>query len=56
MLVELLRAQQQRLTGRRDLTNLRAKAARLLDALASTDLIQAVEQRIGEHLRRSSAR
>ncbi|WP_416903549.1 hypothetical protein [Micromonospora echinospora] len=50
VLVELLRAQQQRLTGRRDLTNLRAKAARLLDALASTDLIQAVEQRIGEHL------
>ncbi|MFI6162977.1 ATP-dependent nuclease [Micromonospora haikouensis] len=50
VLVELLRAQQQRLTGHRDLTNLRAKAARLLDALASTDLIQAVEQRIGEHL------
>ncbi|WP_431946581.1 ATP-dependent nuclease [Micromonospora marina] len=50
VLVELLRAQQQRLTRRRDLTSLRAKAAGLLDALASTELIQAVEQRIGEHL------
>ncbi|GAT87932.1 hypothetical protein CVCC1112_2591 [Paenarthrobacter nicotinovorans] len=50
ILVELLRAQQQRLTGARDLRNLRQKAWGLLDALTKDGLIIAVEDRIATHL------
>jgi putative ATP-dependent endonuclease of the OLD family len=55
VLVELLRAQQQRLTGSRNLQSLRAKAAVLLDSLAQHDVLQSVEDRVGEHLRHLTA-
>lgn len=51
ILVELLRAQQQRLTGTRNLQSLRSSAANLLDALAQREIIQSIERRVGEHLR-----
>jgi putative ATP-dependent endonuclease of the OLD family len=55
VLVELLRAQQQRVDGSRNLGSLRAKASALLEALAQTDVIEAVEERIGTHLAALSA-
>jgi len=55
ILVELLRAQQQNLGKGRNLAGLRARASGLLEALASDELIQALESRIGEHLRALSA-
>lgn len=55
VLVELLRAQHQRATGRRDLAGLRADAGRLLEALATNDVVQQVEERIAEHLAALSA-
>lgn len=50
VLVELLRAQQQRLTGSRNLTRLRSRAAGLLDALARDGVLQLLEQRVTTHL------
>ena len=50
ILVELLRAQQQAMTGSRNLENLRARAASLLDSLSTDPLIGAVEARIDGHL------
>lgn len=50
ILVELLRAQQQRVDGTRNLTPLRTKAWALLEALSTDPLIQAVEERITAHL------
>lgn len=50
ILVELLRAQQQRVDGTRNLTPLRTKAWALLEALSTEPLIQAVEERITAHL------
>ncbi|QEC47288.1 AAA family ATPase [Baekduia soli] len=55
VLVELLRAQQQRATGGRDLGGLRASATNLLEALAQHDLIKAIEERIATHLASLSA-
>lgn len=51
ILVELLRAQQQNRSGSRNLGGLRSRASGLLDALARDGLIEAVEARVGEHLR-----
>jgi putative ATP-dependent endonuclease of OLD family len=50
ILVELLRAQQQRLDGSRNLTGLRVRAWHLLDALSEDPLIKAVEERVTSHL------
>ncbi|MGQ4479343.1 ATP-dependent nuclease [Streptomyces sp. SAS_276] len=50
ILIELLRAQQERLDGTRNLVPLRVKASRLLEDLAKDSLIEAVEERIGSHL------
>jgi putative ATP-dependent endonuclease of OLD family len=51
ILVELFRAQQDALAGTRDLTQLRVRADRLLDALTKEEpLIEAVEARIAAHL------
>lgn len=50
ILVELLRAQQQRLSGSRSLTGLRLRAWGLLEQLSDDPLIQAVEERITAHL------
>ena len=55
VLVELLRAQQQRLSGSRNIVGLRVRASALLDALANDPLIAAVEARIGSHLAALSA-
>lgn len=55
VLVELLRAQQQNAGRGRNLGGLRGKASALLEQLAKDGLIEAVEQRIGEHLRALSA-
>lgn len=55
ILVELLRAQQQRLRGKRNLVALRARASRLLEDLAKDSLINAVEERIRSHLATLSA-
>jgi putative ATP-dependent endonuclease of OLD family len=55
ILVELLRAQQQRVNGRRDLGGLRARASGLLEALTNDGLIAAVEERIAGHLASLSA-
>lgn len=55
ILVELLRAQQQNRGGGRDLTRLRGRASGLLEALATDGLLQALEERVGEHLRALSA-
>lgn len=55
VLVELLRAQQQNRGGGRDLTTLRARASGLLERLATDGLLEALEQRVGEHLRALSA-
>jgi putative ATP-dependent endonuclease of the OLD family len=55
VLVELLRAQQQNRGRGRDLTRLRGRASGLLEALASDDLLQGLEERVAEHLRALSA-
>ena len=55
ILVELLRAQQQHLGRGRNLSGLRARASALLESLADDELISALEDRIGEHLRALSA-
>jgi len=55
ILVELLRAEQQRLHGHRNLVNVRNRAAKLLDELVKADLIAAVEDRIRQHLSALSA-
>jgi putative ATP-dependent endonuclease of OLD family len=55
ILVELLRAQQQRVSGSRNLVDLRRKAWALLDALTKDGLIEALEERIGGHLASLSA-
>lgn len=50
ILVELLRAQQQRLDGTRNLTGLRTRAWSLLEQLSADPLIAAVEERVTSHL------
>jgi putative ATP-dependent endonuclease of OLD family len=50
VLVELLRAEQERRRGHRNLADVRDLAAQLLDGLVSHDLIQAVEARVSEYL------
>ena len=55
VLVELFRAEQQRRTGSRSLTDLRALAARLLERLSADDLIESVNRRIRAHLTELSA-
>jgi putative ATP-dependent endonuclease of OLD family len=50
ILVELLRAQQQRINGSRNLVDLRRKAWALLDALTKDGLIGALEERINSQL------
>jgi len=50
VLVELLRAQQQRVDGTRNLRDLRGRASGLLEALAEHGLVAAVQQRIATHL------
>jgi len=55
ILIELLRAEQQRLDGSRSLVPLRVKASRLLENLAKDGLIEAVEKRVGDHLASLSA-
>jgi len=55
ILVELLRAQHQRVSGSRSLTELRARASALLEALVRDGIIAAVEERIGAHLGALSA-
>ncbi|MDR7172950.1 putative ATP-dependent endonuclease of OLD family [Nocardia kruczakiae] len=50
ILVELLRAQQQRLNSTRNLTGLRARAWKLLEELSDDPIIVAVEERITAHL------
>lgn len=55
ILVELLRAEQQRLNGTRNLVGLRARASRLLEELAKESIIDAVEKRIGGYLTDLSA-
>ncbi|MEV0302073.1 ATP-dependent nuclease [Streptomyces prasinus] len=55
ILIELLRAQQERLDGRRSLVSLRVRASQLLEDLAKDGIIEAVEERIGAHLSAMSA-
>ncbi|WP_158309636.1 AAA family ATPase [Saccharopolyspora spinosa] len=55
ILIELLRAQQQRVNGSRNLEGLRRRASALLEALTSVGLINAVEERISHHLASLSA-
>lgn len=55
VLVELLRAQQQNRGRGRDLTDLRAHASLLLEQLATHDVLEALEDRVGEQLRALSA-
>lgn len=50
ILVELFRAEQQRRHGHRNLSDLRALAARLLDRLTSSGLIDSVEERVRTHM------
>ena len=50
MLVELLRAEQQRLHNHRNLVDVRNLAAQLLDSLVKADLITSVEERVRQHL------
>lgn len=50
ILVELFRAEQQRRHGHRNLRDLRALAARLLDRLTDSALIDSVEQRVRTHM------
>jgi putative ATP-dependent endonuclease of OLD family len=55
VLVELLRAQQQNRGRGRDLSGLRGRASGLLEALATDELLQCLEKRVGEHIRSLSA-
>ncbi|MFI0155797.1 ATP-dependent nuclease [Streptomyces lydicus] len=55
ILVELLRAEQQRLSGTRNLVGLRARASRLLEELAKESIIDAVEARVRGYLTDLSA-
>lgn len=55
ILVELMRAQQQRIDGTRNLSTLRARAGALLEALTSHGIIKQVEERISAHLHSLSA-
>lgn len=55
ILVELLRAQQQNRGRGRDLTQLRGRASGLLEALATDELLQGLEERVAEQLRALSA-
>ena len=55
ILVELLRAEQQRSTGGRDIAGLRARATSLLERLAADGVIKAVEERIDAQLRQLSS-
>ena len=50
VLVELLRAEQERRRGHRNLADVRALAARLLDGLVTHELIQSVEKRVSDYL------
>lgn len=50
ILVELLRAEQQRLHCHRNLVDVRNRAAKLLDELVKADLIASVENRVQQHL------
>jgi putative ATP-dependent endonuclease of OLD family len=50
ILVELLRAEQQRLRGHRNLVDIRNRAAWLLEQLAKVGLIASVEDRVQRHL------
>ncbi|MFJ4799719.1 ATP-dependent nuclease [Streptomyces murinus] len=50
ILIELLRAQQERVDGTRNLVPLRVKASQFLENLAKDGLIEAVEERISNHL------
>ena len=55
VLIELLRAQQQRVDGTRNLKDLRGRATGLLEALTAHGLIAQVQERISEHLGALSA-
>jgi putative ATP-dependent endonuclease of OLD family len=55
VLIELLRAQQQRIDGTRNLKGLRGRASGLLEALTADGLIEKVQQRIADHLGTLSA-
>ncbi len=55
ILVELMRAQQQRIDGTRNLKDLRGRASGFLEALAKDGIIKAVEERISTHLTSLSA-
>ncbi|MFE7839406.1 ATP-dependent endonuclease [Streptomyces sp. NPDC057474] len=55
ILVELLRAEQQRLSGTRNLVGLRARASELLENLAKEGIIDAVEARIRGYMTDLSA-
>lgn len=55
VLIELLRAQQQRVDGTRNLRDLRGRASGLLEALTSDGLIAQVQMRVSEHLGALSA-
>ena len=55
ILVELLRAEQQRMSGSRNLKDLRQRAYAMLEALTRDGIIVAVEERIGSHLASLSA-
>ena len=50
MLVELLRAQQQRIDGTRNLRHLRGRATGLLEALTADGMTEQVQERIAAHL------
>ena len=50
VLIDLFRAEQQRLRGHRNLSDLRAFAARLLEQLIGSGLIDSVEQRVRTHM------
>lgn len=50
VLVELLRAEQERRKGHRNLADVRALAGHLLDGLISRELIQSVEARVSDYL------
>lgn len=50
VLVELLRTEQERRRGHRNLADVRALAARLLDGLLTHELIQSVETRVSDYL------
>lgn len=55
VLIELFRAEQQRRTGGRSLTDLRSLASRLLERLSEDALIDSVNNRIRTHLTALSA-